>query len=120
MVRIGQPDDDRGMHTTSGSTAGRKWAREKARPEELQRLARLAEQLQYSTNPSWAGWFSENPGQAFSAAERLYFVLRPDRDGDREAAATFWGPHEAEARDPDFVQGFAEGALAAPDERGGA
>ena len=72
----------------------------------LSQLRRLAELAQVSCPSEWDRWFTMGT-DAYTAAERLFFTLNPDQEGDREAAAEFWGGHLADRE----VQEFAEGAL---------
>src|SRR4051812_43994622 len=74
----------------SGKSSGRIWVTKKtpaAAPEELVRLDEFYEGL-----GSDAGrWFCDDDKlSAFSTAERVYFVLSPDDDGDRKEARAFW------------------------------
>jgi hypothetical protein len=83
--------------------------------EELTRLERFQDRCGHD----WGRVFDEG-SSAYSAAERLYFVLHPENDRDRRVSTDFWefvlGDDASMADDPRFVQGFADGLLAAWDE----
>jgi hypothetical protein len=83
---------------------GFNWARDDAKRVELSRLAEFAKGF---CPTDWDRWFTMSSGNAYTAAERLFFVLHPDRDGDREAAANFLGEQYIDRE----VQEFVEGAL---------
>jgi hypothetical protein len=76
----------------------------------VERLIEFVEQL-----PIWRWdyfWFHDN---AYTPAELLFFVLEPDQDGDREAAAAFFDrvcANAGDMTDANFVKEFAEGMLA--------
>ena len=86
-----------------GMKAGRKWAEQRAYGVELQRLTTCA--------GLWWG-LNFDDGTELSAGERFFFTIRPDQDGDREAALAFWTSVTGAAEMPDsvFVDAFAETA----------
>ena len=95
---------------------GFNWAKSGANNAQLSRIAKFAKEICPS---DWDRWF-DGGNDAFTAAERLFFVLEPSQDGDRETAAKFW------VNSPEWheVQEFAEGALQyaetpRPQQRGG-
>jgi hypothetical protein len=102
-----------------GKATGQRWVTQMVTPqEELARLYELWNTLEDTVD--WGEWFSNGPNDAYSTAERLYFVLAPDHDGDRDEAQSFWEavlfPEAADDLTPEFVEGFVEGALEASDE----
>ena len=60
-------------------------------------------------------WYFGVGSSAYSSAEQFYFIIEPDSDGDRDAAAAFWesivGEGYQDKTDDEFVQGFAMGAI---------
>lgn len=88
-----------------------------ATPDALARLDRFHGRLGGSVH--WDRWFSDDAGGAYTAAERVYFVLNPDHVGYREEARSFWEavlfPGAADDLPPAFVEGFVAGALEAAD-----
>jgi hypothetical protein len=103
----------------NGNATGQRWVTKKGAPqEELARLDQFRSSLEDTVD--WGRWFSDEPNDAYSTAERLYFVLTPDHDGDRDEAQSFW-EFVVRARDmaditASFVEGFVEGALEAWDQ----
>src|SRR5437764_662816 len=86
-----------------GVEAGRRWAGGDPAPyREVKRLGRLRDKL----GNDWDGWF-EQGDSAWSVAERLYFALYLDDDGDRNAAAGFWG-EDGREQEGDFYRGWAD------------
>ena len=83
--------------------AGRKWAEQHAEDAELQRLAT-------STGLWWGLSFDD--GTELSTAELFFFTIRPEQDGDREAARHFWQSVTGGTDMPEivFVDAFAEAA----------
>jgi hypothetical protein len=98
-----------------GREAGRAWAMNRAEAAELERLAAFVERC----GLDWDGLFDRAGTDAYSAGERIVFAILPEDDGDRGASHCFW---EMNAGDPDlamrpeFVRGFAEGAVELWDE----
>jgi hypothetical protein len=108
----------------AGQEAARQFFRRSAnspeRATELIEEATRLERYQERCGHDWDGLFEEQPNNAYGVAERLYFVLHPERDGDRGGSTEFWEfvlRHDTTAaHDPNFVRGFADGLLAAWDE----
>lgn len=107
----------------AGKHAGRLWVTKKQPPassEELDRLDEFHRAMEGSTD--WDIWFSDGGLvlSAFTTAERLYFILTPYHDGDRDEAQSFWEfvawPHEMDDISPSFVEGFVIGVLEVRDE----
>lgn len=112
---------DEALEQVDGERNGRLWVTKKkpaATSEELDRLDEFHRSM--ADSPDWDRWFWEGPDDAYSAAERLYFVLAPDHDGDRKEARNFWEfvarPYEMDDITPSFVEGFVIGALEASNE----
>lgn len=102
-----------------GKATGQRWVTQMVTPpEELARLYEFSNSL--GDTFDWGEWFSNGPNDAYRTAERLYFVLAPDHDGDREKAQSFWEsvlfPEAADDLSSEFVEGFAAGALDAMEE----
>lgn len=112
---------NRSKRFNDGYEAGRRWAEtlindpeaESAnKTEPLERLEFLHHQI---GSVDWDRWF-DPAGSAYSPDESLVFGIDPEADGDRSSAADFWSDvigddHEFLSTRPDYVQGFAEGAL---------
>ena len=98
-------DDD--MRWQSGRESGFFWAQHRASAIELYRLAR--------DRSLRLDQFFKTFTPLCTDAERFFFVIRPDQDGDRAAAKYFWWEQmaEFESKLPPaaFVQGFHEGAI---------
>jgi hypothetical protein len=96
-----------------GLRTGKAWAKSRAEADELTLLSDLRERAQ--PRSEWEGCFTDDPlvSEAYSAAERFYFMIRPDYVGDRGAAFGFWST-VVNGKMPagEFVHGFADGALA--------
>jgi hypothetical protein len=109
---------DEDSDLAAGEYHGRRWVtlkKDVATPEALARLDRFHRRLEGSVD--WGRWFADDAGGAYSAAERLYFVMAPDHVGYREEARSFWEaalfPGAADDLTPAFVEGFVVGALEA-------
>ena len=76
------------------------WAQKEATKSQLSRLTKLARQI---SPTDWERYFTAG-ADAYTAAERLFFALEPNKGGDRRAAAKFWGNN----LDDRSVQEFAE------------
>jgi hypothetical protein len=92
-----------------GGFAGRQWAMERAEVDELERLAAAIE------GRDWESTFWDTPGDAYGTDEHVLFLIRPEDDGDRQAAERFWaeaGIEEfmAPERRTAFVRGFTDAA----------
>jgi hypothetical protein len=102
-----------------GHEAGRKWARADAEAIELKRLNTFQDECR---GDAWHRFFdSEAASSAFSPAELLVFVIQPENEADRRAAADFWEAVTGEKRSAlatrdEYIKGFAEGALELWDE----
>jgi hypothetical protein len=99
-----------------GLEAGRRWAKEDARPKQLRRLSAYIEEFeQPSSSVSW--WDIDSTGWSapFGALDYFVFAVWPDRKDDRDASDSFWqgalGDHAHRANDPDYFRGFGEGAV---------
>lgn len=93
-----------------GHQAGEEWASEIADYVELRRLGQMKE----GTSPvDWDLFWDTGVNDANCASERLAFVIRPDDNEDRQAAAAFWETAVGDGVDltDDFVRGFVDGAL---------
>lgn len=93
-----------------GERFGREWANRSAEYAQLKRLSKLRDTVE-----DWDEWFVEDETGVYGVCELLVEAIEPPGEFNRQVAADFWkdaldgeGPEE----DPDFVQGFAEGALA--------
>jgi hypothetical protein len=107
-------------HYNRGFENGKKWAAEEAEAGELERLAAARDGVGYD----WDRMFDPDTADhnAYGACEHLVFIMRPESDGVRQAAADFWehvagNDSETLRWDPDgYVRGFAAGALEIWDE----
>lgn len=98
-----------------GLDNGREWAMNHAEAIELEELARARKRAQ-RTGQSFESLFEgERSSTAYTPGELFVFMITPENDGSRSAAAEFWegvlgddvlSPHELM-----YVVGFAEGAL---------
>jgi hypothetical protein len=91
-------------HFKEGETAGRKWAKERAEVDELERLDAW----------DWNRVFDAECPSA--AAVHFYYKLHPERGRDIRAANDFWSNQLGEygdtlLEDPMFLKGFVNGAL---------
>ena len=97
-----------------GEEAGKAWASDIAEAEELVNLRIFLEELDREPAYGRGFFFSEQPGNAFTNAELLFFAIHPEHDHDRDEATRFWegalGDEAERAEDDTFLQGFAEGA----------
>ncbi len=98
--------------TQAGYDEGAKWAREQAEYDELRNLfmAPNGTSMIFSIDT----FFTTGSGDAYCSAERFVFVIRPELDGDRQAARDFWGAIFGDIADlpqDELVIGFASGAL---------
>jgi hypothetical protein len=95
-IRATTTDDAQGVRC-EGRICGFIWAQEVATAAELKRLWRLRQELEAD---SWGveGFCPANDNEAFGPGERLFFVISPHFDHDRNAAESFWDA--VFARDP--------------------
>jgi len=104
----------------AGFSAGKDWAERDAEAADLDRLEVLKAQRDADVTCGWQDYF--DPTDAIhldSLADRLYMDIRSsDDDSPRSNARDFWkravgDDREAEYHlaNPDFLRGFAEGAL---------
>ena len=95
-----------------GESCGRNWAMNEA---EVESLTRLEDLYNRTEGHDWHWWFRPEVG-AYAPDERLMHVIEPSTEHDRQAARERWqqivGEDEFRTNDPDFVQAFAEAALA--------
>lgn len=91
---------------TQGIRVGFNWAQDHAEEWQLRRLETLIDELRYGS-ADWNQWFTTGHEAAFGAADRLFFVLYPADDGDREASARFWTKSVSDQ----FARDFADGVL---------
>lgn len=86
-----------------GATAGREWAEQNANSAKLNRLA--------TSDDLWWGLFCHDYSE-LPVGEQLYYAIRPDQDGNQEAALDFWKSVTGARELPDrgFVLAFAERA----------
>lgn len=90
-----------------GHFQGASWATAKGNKLRAARVKKLDASL-----PADMGirqWFES--ASAFTPAERLFFVIEPKQDGDREAAQKFWTSRSASG-DVDYLVGFVEAVAA--------
>jgi hypothetical protein len=99
----------------AGVEDGQWWAERKASKDELTRLSNWAAQMEFDgVDPLETG---EEWSSPYTPAERVYFVLAPEDDGDRPAAKWFWEPlfgwDKYGKRDPNgrYLRGFLLGAV---------
>jgi hypothetical protein len=100
-----------------GTQCGREWVEDRAEANDLIRLERWKARVGWE----WDQLFSrDDQNNAYSMAELLVFEIWPEDDGDRSTAQSFWeealGDDTSAVDDPQFVKGFAEGALELWDE----
>src|SRR5436190_1045617 len=98
-----------------GIAPGRRWARNRAEVDELERLAGLREDVE-ARRDDWEDYFREDPGgqAAYGPAEAMAFEIL-DVEQDRDLADAFWRTAVGRDRDPRlgnaaFLLGFADGA----------
>jgi hypothetical protein len=93
---------------TAGRDAGNEWAKERAEVEELRKLEDMTDD-----DWNWGAFLRPPADEAYSPGERLVFALRPGDDGDRQAVDRFFRGYADEPayHEPDFIEGFAEGAM---------
>jgi hypothetical protein len=94
---------------SSGSRAGREWAKSKAEAAELKRLQRALD----VASPNQPEPFVDNDGSAHSGAEVFVFTIRPEFNRNRAEANDFWSwaIGDDDLPEGEFVQAFAEGAV---------
>jgi hypothetical protein len=111
-----------------GYSRGLNWATHAAADSELRNLQALRAG---KSEEEWRNWFAgPQAGQTASppAFKRFIPVMRPESDGQPTDVAAFWRSAVAfdanlpqrVVQDPTFVHGFADGALEAWKEAGGA
>ena len=102
----------------AGRSTGRLWVTKKEPAATAAELAHLHE-FYASLGADAEQWFY-CVVSAFTAAERVYFVIVPDRDGSRREAKSFWEftawPSKLNDLSSEFAEGFVVGALEAWDE----
>ena len=86
------------------------WAKKTAEAAEFERL-------EWGADQEWESIPDKSGSSAYSIGERLVFYIRPEVDGDRQAANEFWeSVTNADDRckelmgDTDFVNGFVAAA----------
>ncbi|MCZ7646223.1 MAG: hypothetical protein M5U26_13230 [Planctomycetota bacterium] len=91
---------------------GRRWAKKFAEKSELQELEAVF------ANPM--NYYIDLPNVAYSPGENFFFLISPEKDGDREAADEFWNgviPDAHHLADgAAWVNAFIKGALEAWEE----
>ena len=97
----------------TGLTAGQTWATKHADAAQLQRLSKAKDPMN--------DWCFGMGSSAYSSGERLFFLIEPQRDGDRARASEFWKGIWSDGSngimgDDAFVHAFAKGAMAVWDE----
>src|SRR5437660_4211599 len=91
----------------TGNAVGHRWRTERATPDHAEKLIALWSILTDASR--WDSFFAQGNG---TPGERLFFMLSPDHCGGCLAAHLFWREFtDADPRNGDFVQAFAEGAL---------
>ena len=97
-----------------GFQVGRAWAEQSAEASELMQLAAIDDEDFWKGDLGHDGLGPFNPGEAF------VFIIRPNSGGGRPEANCFWheeapvgGDEEPEVfmADPEYVRGFAAGAV---------
>ena len=90
----------------SGHRDGSLWAEDKATTPELRRL-------QQARDPWGNDWYFGVGSSAYPDAERFFFIIRPEFDGERAIASEFWESVTGDQETPEtaYVQAFAEGAM---------
>src|SRR5262249_3480669 len=75
-----------------GLEAGRRWARQVARPKELRRVAEYLKRCAAETGPKVEWWDVDHSGwpAPFGATDYFVFQAQPSRGADRDAAHVFW------------------------------
>jgi len=108
-------DDER---YTTGKFVGTEWANDDAEAKELERLSSLHRQIFFEPSLDWKTYFDDSHGlSVYSAAERLYFTLHDEDDGDRDASREFWNSVledrviACDTNVAEFFRGFCDGAL---------
>jgi hypothetical protein len=93
-----------------GAQAGREWAMHDADFDELERLSDLVNQVSPS---GFECLIDRRANSAYAPAERLYFIMSPEQDGDRAVVNDFW-ERAAGSQFADLVnrEGFLEGFVA--------
>ncbi|MHB8954171.1 MAG: hypothetical protein ACYC4U_14475 [Pirellulaceae bacterium] len=107
-----------GSETTdfdSGCAVGMEWAAATAEYAELIALAQIQEQRisDPSCDPIVQG-DEESYDNAYTVTERVFFLISPANDGDREAAWDFWTVVQGDgdfAPSTAWLNGFIDGAL---------
>ena len=109
-LRASREESD-GEFYQSGFAVGKCWAEKMASAAELEYL----EACRADCGADWQRLFDRGSNNAYAPYEWLAFTLDLETDGDRGAARDFWlnvgGDDERSHENPDFVRGFAEGAL---------
>jgi hypothetical protein len=94
-----------------GHEAGQEWAKSEAEADQLEGLLHNREAL----GNDWWQNFEPQVQSAWGPDEQVFFWVCPEDDGDRHAAEEFWDAITRGDRvlncDPNYVRGFAEGAI---------
>jgi cell pole-organizing protein PopZ len=107
----------------AGLEAGRAWAKEKATPKQLRRLAKYIEDLEDPDPGFWwevndVRWVLDGISATYSLAEAVWPDCKadpPDCKKDPTGPGRFWkqalGDDAGRVEDRDFFRGFGEGAV---------
>ena len=111
-LRATKVEEGNDMHE-AGYETGQQWAKHDASAKQLKRLDALRGRLLHDWDESFD---SQCGSSAYSIAERLFFEIEPNCDGERSEASEFWetaAPDDTHSiEDDDWLRGFADGALA--------
>jgi hypothetical protein len=104
----------KGDQHQAGHDAGESWAKNEAEAGDLIQL----DNFRGRAGTDWDACFWDMPNDAYSTAEKFFFSVWPEHDGERSEANEFWERQGFEKDHPvgDYVRGFAEGALSVWDD----
>jgi hypothetical protein len=102
------------MNYRLGRDAGEAFVMAEAEAEELEFLEGFLEDIRQS-GCVLSDWCNDH-SSAYTAAQSLFFAIRPVHDGNRDAAAGFWESvtnceHNGPVERPRFLEGFVDGAI---------
>jgi len=110
-LRASKLEDDSEI-VAQGRHDGHAWAKDGATAAELKRLAKYMDRFEAALQGEQFTCGSES--DAYCGAERFVFEIDPNAGNDRMVASDFWEGVTGENEYPDneYVQAFAEGAMA--------